>query len=299
MSVSRLPTPHYLIDKSRLLPNLEKMAWLRQTSGAKSLLALASQVVAAQTPAARVADGVLTLDEAIAAARRNNPSFLQTLNDRRLADAQVKNARFSLLPSVSSSFGAEYNQGGEQFFGGALISSSSDAVSSSYSLGVNYSVNGATLMAPRAARAQRDAVEADIEGTSEQLRAQVTQQYLTVLQAQARAAVQGGEEGVVTQDLSPPLLPLRQVQVVHRRDVVEQFKERDRLHLVSELQAGRAPDVGRANRRGFAVRAAAGCAICGAMDGWRPRRLRLLRQPPRDLRAGRADDLRLRQLGCA
>ncbi|MFA5682116.1 MAG: carboxynorspermidine decarboxylase, partial [Hydrogenophaga sp.] len=40
MSQSRLPTPHYLIDKSRLLPNLEKMAWLRQASGAKSLLAL-------------------------------------------------------------------------------------------------------------------------------------------------------------------------------------------------------------------------------------------------------------------
>lgn len=155
-----------------------------------ALLALASQIVAAQAPAVTTADGVLTLDEAIAAARRNNPLFLQTLNDRLLADAQVKNAQFSLLPSVNSSFGAEYNQGGDQFLGGAVISSSSNAVSSSYSLGVNYSVNGATLMAPRAARAQRDAVDADIEGTSEQLRAQVTQQYLTVLQAQARAAVQ-------------------------------------------------------------------------------------------------------------
>lgn len=40
MSETRLQTPYYLIDKSRLLPNLEKMAWLRQTSGAKSLLAL-------------------------------------------------------------------------------------------------------------------------------------------------------------------------------------------------------------------------------------------------------------------
>jgi len=35
-----LQTPFYLIDKSRLLPNLEKIAWLRQASGAKSLLAL-------------------------------------------------------------------------------------------------------------------------------------------------------------------------------------------------------------------------------------------------------------------
>lgn len=35
-----LPTPYYLIDKARLLPNLEKIAWLRERSGAKSLLAL-------------------------------------------------------------------------------------------------------------------------------------------------------------------------------------------------------------------------------------------------------------------
>jgi carboxynorspermidine decarboxylase len=35
-----LQTPYYLIDKARLLPNMEKIAWLRQASGAKSLLAL-------------------------------------------------------------------------------------------------------------------------------------------------------------------------------------------------------------------------------------------------------------------
>jgi carboxynorspermidine decarboxylase len=35
-----LATPHYLIDKARLLPNMEKIAWLREASGAKSLLAL-------------------------------------------------------------------------------------------------------------------------------------------------------------------------------------------------------------------------------------------------------------------
>src|SRR5205814_1119181 len=43
---------------------------------------------------------------------------------------------------------------------------------------------------PKAAVANRDAGEADITGASEQLRAAVTQQYLTVLQAQARAALQ-------------------------------------------------------------------------------------------------------------
>ena len=35
-----LQTPYYLIDKSRLLPNMEKIAWLREASGVKSLLAL-------------------------------------------------------------------------------------------------------------------------------------------------------------------------------------------------------------------------------------------------------------------
>lgn len=40
MSERVIPTPYYLIDKSRLLPNLEKMAWLREASGVKLLLAL-------------------------------------------------------------------------------------------------------------------------------------------------------------------------------------------------------------------------------------------------------------------
>ena len=35
-----LQTPYYLIDKARLLPNMEKIAHLRETSGAKALLAL-------------------------------------------------------------------------------------------------------------------------------------------------------------------------------------------------------------------------------------------------------------------
>jgi len=35
-----LQTPYYLIDKERLRPNMEKIAWLREASGAKSLLAL-------------------------------------------------------------------------------------------------------------------------------------------------------------------------------------------------------------------------------------------------------------------
>ena len=35
-----LKTPYYLIDKQKLLPNLEKIAYVREHSGAKALLAL-------------------------------------------------------------------------------------------------------------------------------------------------------------------------------------------------------------------------------------------------------------------
>ncbi|MBM3605803.1 MAG: carboxynorspermidine decarboxylase, partial [Alphaproteobacteria bacterium] len=35
-----LQTPHYLIDMARLRANMEKVAWLREASGARALLAL-------------------------------------------------------------------------------------------------------------------------------------------------------------------------------------------------------------------------------------------------------------------
>jgi outer membrane protein len=151
---------------------------------------IAPAAAVAQTPATPGPRVTLTLEEAIAIARRNNPAFLQVANNRRDADAQVRASDAALLPSVTSAFSADYQQGGTQFFQGTRLGASSDIVSSSYSLGVNYVVNGATFLNRSVARASQDAVEADIDGASEQLRALVTQQYLAVLQAQATAAVQ-------------------------------------------------------------------------------------------------------------
>ena len=109
---------------------------------------------------------------------------------RRTADASVRSARGALLPSADASYSTRYQQGGQQVFNGLSFSNSSDAIQSSYGLNLNYRVNSATFVQPAAAQAQRDAVEADITGSAEQLRATVTQQYLTVLQAQARSALQ-------------------------------------------------------------------------------------------------------------
>jgi len=132
----------------------------------------------------------LTLDEAISLARRNNPVFLAQANDRGPANAAVRSARGAFLPSADASFGARYQQGGQQVFNGLSFSNSSATRQSSYDLSLNYRINSATFVNPRAAVANRNAVEADINGSAEQLRAAVTQQYLTVLQAQARAALQ-------------------------------------------------------------------------------------------------------------
>jgi len=170
-------------------------------------LVLVALALAATSPTAEAQSGVvsprdtvaratlpagppLTLDDAITTARRNNPVFQSQQNARRTADAAVRSSRGAYLPSADVSFGGRYQQGGEQFFSGVPIGGGSDSYQGNYGLNLNYRVNRATFVQPKAAIAQREAVEADITGASEQLRAQVTQQYLTVLQAQARSALQ-------------------------------------------------------------------------------------------------------------
>jgi len=147
-------------------------------------LSLVAQSAVAQTPS------TLTLDEAVQLARRNNPTFLQTVNARRAADANVRTSYASLLPSVSASLSGRYQQSGQQFVQGIALQNNSDIMQGSYGIGVNYTLNSDVLFAPRVAGASREAAEADVTGTAELMRANVTQQYIQVLQAQARAALQ-------------------------------------------------------------------------------------------------------------
>src|SRR5687768_9866613 len=147
----------------------------------------AAQSTTATAPAQRV---TLSLEEAINLARRNNPLHLSTMNNRRAADAAVRTAQGQLLPQADASFFAQRQQGGRQIFGGAALGATSDINQSSYQIGVGYRINRATLIAPKLQRAARDAVEADVAGSAELLRAGVTQQYLAVLQAIQRADLQ-------------------------------------------------------------------------------------------------------------
>lgn len=155
------------------------------------LVAAATQASAQVVPRDSTAQTTtLTIDQAIDQARRNNPVLQQTLNNRISARAAVRSAYGALLPSADASLSAQRQQGGQQIFSGTSLGASSDVNQSSYQIGINYRINSATLITPSLQRANRDAVEADITGATENLRSNVAQQYLSVLQAEATADLQ-------------------------------------------------------------------------------------------------------------
>jgi len=149
-------------------------------------LAISAQALIAQQPAGR---STLSLDEAITIAHQNNPTFLTSQSNVRVATSGIRQAYAALLPSVSSSFSTGYQQAGTQFVSGLALGAGGDTYQCSYRLGVNYFITGAAAFAPRQARANRDAAEADVASSSEATRALVTNQYIAALKSQAQATL--------------------------------------------------------------------------------------------------------------
>ncbi len=133
---------------------------------------------------------VLTLEEAVRIATRNNPTHQQTLTNRVRAGSTLRASYGALLPSVSTSFGSQFREGRPQFFAGQQFGSASDVMSSFADISIDLRFSGTALMAPRASRASLEAAEADIGSSEQTLRSAVIQQYLTVLQSQSRAVMQ-------------------------------------------------------------------------------------------------------------
>ena len=132
----------------------------------------------------------LSLADAIALAREHNPAYRQTIHDRSPAAWGVRNAWSSLwLPSVTASGGVGYAGPGEQNFLTSSFSQSVSTWSSSYSLLLDWTLNGQTLSQPGLKKAQLNAAQADVVGAETNLVTAVTQQYLTVLQARDNAEV--------------------------------------------------------------------------------------------------------------
>lgn len=147
------------------------------------LAASASPAQAQQAPAR------LSLDEAIELARKNNPDFQAQRNDAAVADWSVREAKGQLLPGATFSTGLSYQASGTPRFGifsgsDLGLSNTPSYYSSDFSLGLNYSLNGASLLAPRREQSNRSATVATIEAGEFLLRARVTRQYLAVVRAQ-------------------------------------------------------------------------------------------------------------------
>ena len=136
------------------------------------------------------AGATLTLDEALALAKKNNPLYLQTMNGRVRADAALRTAYGAFLPTANTSFSTGYRQGKQQFFGGVAFGATSDILSSSWGLDFSARVNAGTVANMRRSRASLDAAQSDVAGAEANLRSNVTQQYVLVLQTAARAVLQ-------------------------------------------------------------------------------------------------------------
>lgn len=131
----------------------------------------------------------LTLEEAVALARRHNPAFLAIQNDAHVAEWGVKQAYGELLPGASANTSFQYQASGQPRFGFFTgsdlgVSETPAYYASNYSVGVNYSLTGAALVAPGRAKATRRATDANIQAADFSLVANVRRQYLAVVRAQ-------------------------------------------------------------------------------------------------------------------
>ena len=155
-----------------------------------ALFVLATAQPCAEALAQGANGPTLTLDEAIALARQNNPTYLQSVNGRRRAETALRSAYGALLPRASTSLSSGYRQGKPEFFSGVSFGANSDVLSSSWGLNFSYSINPAVIAALRAQQSNVDASNADVTASEQNLRNLVSQQYILTLQNQARAALQ-------------------------------------------------------------------------------------------------------------
>jgi outer membrane protein len=201
---------------------------------------------------------MLTMDQAVALAHRNNPDFLTARNNRRNASAELRTAYGGLLPQLSASLAGQYQQGGQQFFNGVSLSANSDVMQSQYDIGLNYRINAATFITPKVQRANSAAVDADIAGASESLTATIKQDYLTALQSLAQAELQDSLVANARAQLelaqarsqvgTGTLLDVRRAEVALSQQQVAQLNARnqneiDKLRLFQQMGVQQPPNV--------------------------------------------------------
>lgn len=160
---------------------------MRIPRGVPTLLLVLGSLLPVDVLAAQAEPGNgLSLEEAIALARRNNPGYLASTNDRGVAEWDVRQARGALAPSASVSGSVGWQGTGAESFGSFTseqlgFADQPSIFSSSYSLGVSYQMDLATLVRPGQAEASRDRTVSDIRVAALDLDRRVILAYLEVL----------------------------------------------------------------------------------------------------------------------
>ncbi len=154
------------------------------------LVVVGTAPIRATAQTAPASGPVITLTDALALARRNNPALQSSTNARRTAAAAVRSATGAFLPNVNTSLGGGYREGRQTFFQGQAFGAVNDQLNTDASVSANMQLSIATLNDRRAAQANQNATEADIATAEQRVRNDVTNQYLAALQAQARASLQ-------------------------------------------------------------------------------------------------------------
>lgn len=135
---------------------------------------------------AQAAPEELPLERALELARQHNPGYLAARNDRDVADWDVRAAYARWAPSASASSGVSWQGAGSQRLGSITLDElgfggQPSYYFSSYNVGLNYQIDGRTVLGPSQARASRAATEAQIEAARVTLSANVTRAYLEAL----------------------------------------------------------------------------------------------------------------------
>ncbi len=166
-----------------------KSTWVRLGTASTGLALICAGVVATAA-SAQVRPDRLTLNDAIELARRNNPTFLSTENDRGVAAWGERAAYGAFLPTVDASGSAGWTEAGTQRIGTLDFGAQgTDWYSSSYNLGLTWTLNGNTIFGVSNARSTRRATDARVDAAQFSLDSQVALQYMNALRARDQVDV--------------------------------------------------------------------------------------------------------------
>jgi outer membrane protein len=144
---------------------------------------LALALLAPTLAVAQDAPRPITVDEAVALARRNAPAAVQARGQLRSSSAQLRRTIAQFLPSLNGSLGSS-RQGGETFFQGNLVPFSGNPWNFNQGLNANLDLfNGRRIAELRSGMASIDAAEAGGVAQDFQIALQVKQQYYAILSA--------------------------------------------------------------------------------------------------------------------